>query len=451
MGFLDLFRPKWRHSDPDVRLYAVKEISTPDVLASVARVDPSEKVRAEAAGKIEDQAVLIEIATKDTSEWVRRAAVEGIDDQVVLAGIVTGDEYWTVRSDIAKRLDDQELLKRIAREDASEWVRCSAAGRINDQEFLASLARDPKRMVAEVAIERITKARLLAHIVVDLEVDPRLREALIDRVSDPAVLARVALEAPEYKISEKAAMQVRDQALLAEIAKNAKNYCARKEAASRIEDEAALEEIATTSTDQEIAEGAQRILAAQRERAELLRTTTSSDLDRLLTSLDGSDLKGKQHAARKLGLLRHKAAIQSLIRHLGDAEYERFRPRDQMLMTPNAKGEAADALGQIFGCGSLVRMFGDRHPYDQVRLVMKRLPASEQRLFLIALLVRLDPALNDYRDECRGQARNLGSSLHELGGLRLMREAHAEVLRTRGRQSARDLEWMWDEIGDWMA
>jgi len=47
------------------------------------------------------------------------------------------------------------------------------------------------------------------------------------------------------------------------------------------------------------------------------------------------------------------------------------------------------------------------------------------------------------------RARRVGLRLHELGGIKLMREAHAFVLAQAGRTAARDLETCWDGIGEW--
>ena len=59
MGFLDLFRPKWKHSDPSVRLEAVKGFTTDDAaeLAQVVRQDRDPRVRRVALKKIDGKEV----------------------------------------------------------------------------------------------------------------------------------------------------------------------------------------------------------------------------------------------------------------------------------------------------------------------------------------------------------------------------------------------------------
>lgn len=45
MGFKDLFKPKYQHSDPKVRQEAVKELTDPEILADIALNDTDSHVR----------------------------------------------------------------------------------------------------------------------------------------------------------------------------------------------------------------------------------------------------------------------------------------------------------------------------------------------------------------------------------------------------------------------
>lgn len=48
------------------------------------------------------------------------------------------------------------------------------------------------------------------------------------------------------------------------------------------------------------------------------------------------------------------------------------------------------------------------------------------------------------------RTREIGAELHEMGGIRKMREAHDEVRAELGRGPDRELEMAWDGIGDWL-
>ena len=85
MGLLDIFKPKLKHSDPDVRSEAVKKITDQAVLVDIAKNASDEDVRRAAIGQITDQDVLIDIAKNDLNPSVRCTAIMNITDEKVIA------------------------------------------------------------------------------------------------------------------------------------------------------------------------------------------------------------------------------------------------------------------------------------------------------------------------------------------------------------------------------
>jgi hypothetical protein len=84
MTFKDLFRPKWKHSDPKIRIAAVKEITEGKKLSQIAKNDRDSSVRKEAVIKLdrnEWQDLLADIARKDKDWIVRIEAVEKLDPE----------------------------------------------------------------------------------------------------------------------------------------------------------------------------------------------------------------------------------------------------------------------------------------------------------------------------------------------------------------------------------
>lgn len=61
MAFTDLFKPKYKHSDWNVRKQAVQELTDENILTEIAYNDESGSVRHEAVKKITNQKVLIDI------------------------------------------------------------------------------------------------------------------------------------------------------------------------------------------------------------------------------------------------------------------------------------------------------------------------------------------------------------------------------------------------------
>src|SRR5438309_12109492 len=73
MGIVDLFRPKYRHSDVRVRTEAVRALTSDDaaILVQVARTDRDIGVRRLALEKISEAETLAEIAAAETERSLR--------------------------------------------------------------------------------------------------------------------------------------------------------------------------------------------------------------------------------------------------------------------------------------------------------------------------------------------------------------------------------------------
>jgi hypothetical protein len=81
MGFLDFFKPKWKHSEWRVRKEAIKKISKQRILKKIAKNDVNVKVRVAAIEKITDQDILIDIVKTDLDLLARLAATVKISDK----------------------------------------------------------------------------------------------------------------------------------------------------------------------------------------------------------------------------------------------------------------------------------------------------------------------------------------------------------------------------------
>src|SRR5260370_39622045 len=87
MGFTDLFRPKWKHSDPDVRAEAVRSLGDDQaaLLATIAKSDGDARVRRIALKRIVDADVLSELAAHDPAEHLRKAAAAKTEEGLASA------------------------------------------------------------------------------------------------------------------------------------------------------------------------------------------------------------------------------------------------------------------------------------------------------------------------------------------------------------------------------
>ncbi len=195
MALADLFRPKHKHSNSDVRAAAVAAMDDDnlDILVEVAERDRDSAIRKSAIAKIADPEVLAKVAQSQDDSKLRDFAIGlalkswladaiGSDDEAVakasfnhaaahggdkaiaeIAGLAKSAE---VRAQALARLDDERSIMQVVRKSsrADEWK--AALSRIEDPQLLRSIAIDEKRRdVATAALDRIEDEALLEEIV----------------------------------------------------------------------------------------------------------------------------------------------------------------------------------------------------------------------------------------------------------------------------------------------
>jgi hypothetical protein len=228
MGIVDLFKPKWKHSDREKRERAVEELTDQTLLTEIAKNDEDARVRTAAVNNpnLTDQILLAEIVKDSVGSDVREAAVEKLADQSLLAGIAKNDEDARVRRAAVNnpRLSDQTLLAEIARTSAAGDVRQAAVERLTDQTLLCKIAEDDKDgrvRAAAVKNSNLTDQILFARIA-KYGRDGDLRKAAVERLAsqEQQLLADVAMTDPYEGAAKAALAAIVDQALVADVAVN---------------------------------------------------------------------------------------------------------------------------------------------------------------------------------------------------------------------------------------
>src|SRR5262245_26507924 len=89
MGLFDFFRAKWKHSNPDVRPDAVRNLSADDagIWIEVAKSDRDARVRKIAIKRLDDPKVLLDLAKGDSDESVATAARDKAVDLLMATAI----------------------------------------------------------------------------------------------------------------------------------------------------------------------------------------------------------------------------------------------------------------------------------------------------------------------------------------------------------------------------
>ena len=110
MGVFDLFRPKWKHSDPDVRVAAANETGDESILIEMAAKDREWFVRHNAFDVLRSrncgQHVYAHLARHAGDEEIRRKAIKRLTDQAVLQDVASGDKYRYIRDAAEHRLEE---------------------------------------------------------------------------------------------------------------------------------------------------------------------------------------------------------------------------------------------------------------------------------------------------------------------------------------------------------
>jgi hypothetical protein len=202
MALLEIFRskPRWLHSDPDVRAEAVRALGAGEqgVLAGVARTDTDARVRRLAARKLAGVEILAEIARTDADVTVRNEACEALQAAVMGEG-----EPDALRSALDSIVEPKALAS-LAKAARLEPVRRAALTKLDDPKMLAQVAREavdgPQRLAA---LQRITDAALRASVAVGSE-HRDVALAALESIDERGMLKTIAARAKIKAVARRA-------------------------------------------------------------------------------------------------------------------------------------------------------------------------------------------------------------------------------------------------------
>jgi hypothetical protein len=222
-----------------VRYYATMQISDKKLLAKLAESDPDKGVR--------------ELARKRANPEVAEAAAKKL--------LVEGEERD--RCYATEEVTDQVALTKAALTDDSQYVRAAAAKRITDQAALAKVAASGDLSARDSAIENITDQELLIKLATtgtDRQENYYIHRDAVARISDQAVLEKVAFTDAGAEVRERAVDRIYEQERLFKIATSHEDEYLRGRAAGNITDLTVLAKLAETSKDPQVRSIAKSLL-----------------------------------------------------------------------------------------------------------------------------------------------------------------------------------------------
>lgn len=140
MSLLNLFRPKWKHSDPQVRLQEVRSLpieSNQSPFIELARKDEDAKVRSTAASRILDIEVLIELLNSEAEHQVKQNIRKRLEDRI--ESKIFDSE---AQSTWIQFIQETRLLEQVAEKASKAEIRSLAIAKINKESFLAELIQN---------------------------------------------------------------------------------------------------------------------------------------------------------------------------------------------------------------------------------------------------------------------------------------------------------------------
>ncbi len=324
MGFLDnLFKPKYKNSNWEVRLEAVKELTDENILIDIAYNDETSSIRHEAVKKITNQEVLIDILKTDNDKWVCMEAVEKITDVNVLSEIAEThynddvrlkaavksnnekvleelllkyeDVTYTINKEyleVLKRIDDEETLIKIAKHAKNKRFRQEAINKINNQDVLIDLAiNDRNSEIREKATQRVEDKELLSEKIeeqkrivkerekyynLDLAKNNQYhynRESAIKKINDEELLEDIALNSQYSDSRSMATRKINNQERLLKLAKESDDEWVRKIAIEKINDQKILTELVQNEKDTNVRVEIIKKISNQKELLDIIRDT----------------------------------------------------------------------------------------------------------------------------------------------------------------------------------
>jgi hypothetical protein len=123
----------------------------------------------------------------------------------------------------------------------------------NEQAFLSELIEMPEMPARHVAdaVQRLTDQALLARLAKTAS-DASVRKAAVMRVADESILVQVASNDADSGVRQTAVARIKDQALLAEVVIGARDWNVRKIAFGRIHNTAQLGAVESGTTDEAV-------------------------------------------------------------------------------------------------------------------------------------------------------------------------------------------------------
>jgi len=202
MNILNFFKPKWKHSDDEVRLSAVKEISNTTILLKIIENDVNTKIQQVAIDNIDDQEELVDIILNTKiSLFLREYSLSKIKDQINLKRIIQNlfDEDNNLGFIALESLNSIEYLEDIAKKANNSSIRIAAIKKLNDNSMFENIIiNDENSYVKSQILDFIQDQTVLSNIACNIK-DNTIRPLCFSKIIDKKILVNIIYSSKIYE------------------------------------------------------------------------------------------------------------------------------------------------------------------------------------------------------------------------------------------------------------
>lgn len=212
MGFSDFFKPRWRHTSPEIRLKAVGRLTENDqeIFKEIAMHDGDDRVRGAAIEKIADRDFLVTFVTEGkAADSVKKACVERA---CAVSESVPDDLFETM----IKAIENEDILVEIALKMGEGRFSKGIMERLKDGRRVwrvASASSDP--LLMSLAVSKISEPTLLVQIAQE-NCGQKAGAMIVEALSSHEHLAQVAEKASSRKVRKMAEAKIKRSVVVPE-------------------------------------------------------------------------------------------------------------------------------------------------------------------------------------------------------------------------------------------
>lgn len=356
-------------ADDEFRVLAISKLSDENLVKLIQRYRFEKEFQDAVLEAIDDQQVLAQLLLSKKSEKWTNKVFPYITDDRAFQTINKEHKSYKVSVEAFKKITDQNIIFEIMMANvegakiSTDWnhiqstltdenlitehiIKSSNTGsrginfsnmneklveKVHNQKLLSEIAKKATRKLPELALKRITDKDALHDVLLHAD-NWYVREKMVERVTDPAILIEAAAKAPssnlyfiyerqfnkfakdraalikkwESWLNERKTAEVTDQALLAEIALGASRFEVRKIAVNKLQDDHdALWKIAKLDDQSYIREIAMGKINDQNFYADVAENDNNSET-RLFAAKRLTDPALVQHAFEQKGLTENR-------------------------------------------------------------------------------------------------------------------------------------------------